>query len=782
MSSYVWPPEGGGSSGVTSLNTLIGDIILAAGSGISLTPSGKTITIANTEAGGSVTSVSVVSANGLAGTVANATTTPAITLSTSITGLLKGNGTAISAATAGTDYVIPSGSITGSAGSFTGSLAGDVTGTQGATVLATVNSNTGSFGSSTSIPSFTVNGKGLITAASGNAVVAPAGTLSGTILNSTVTGSSLTSLGTQAQALNMGTNQIINVVDPTTAQMAATKNYVDTVASGLQPIQACYAGTIGSNLPGTYTSVAAGIGDTFQLTATSTFTIDGTTPPVGSRILIKDQSSGYQNGVYTLTTNGNGVVGALFTRAFDFDTPSDMNAGNPIPIINGTVNAPSGNPTLWIQTATVTSIGSSGTALVFVKFNSGGSGTVTSVTFTGDGTVLSSTPSSAVTTSGTLTASLLSQSANKFLAAPSGSSGAPTFRSIVGADLPLITTGSTVVSKSSAYNVPSTGYVVIMSGASWSVTLPDATVYTTGSIVLQHNGSGLNQAYTILTTSSQTINPGAIASGGYVLSTVGETLTLISNGSNWTIQDHVTNTDWITDTTSNVGIYAFTISSGTYSGTLGATYTNNSNTYTLAETFTTSATTIYLIGPPAPTSTGTLTNTGGTHSGNPVYTAVSGSPVNPTATTTSPVFYGSPTTNQTYWRRTGRFMELWINFYQSVAGTSAGSGDYIWAMPTGASIDTTYATTYTGGSAQTDVAETYVGVTNFWPASGRASYSAGYVTFTCCAAYTSGSFRIYGLYNLGTSSVISVGSGVCAATNVVAYNFRVSFPILGWKP
>ena len=56
---------------------------------------------------GTVTTVSVVSANGLAGTVANATTTPAITLSTSITGVLKGNGTAISAATAGTDYLAP---------------------------------------------------------------------------------------------------------------------------------------------------------------------------------------------------------------------------------------------------------------------------------------------------------------------------------------------------------------------------------------------------------------------------------------------------------------------------------------------------------------------------------------------------------------------------------------------------------------------------------------------------------------------------------------------------
>jgi hypothetical protein len=53
---------------------------------------------------GTVTSVSVTSANGFAGTVATASSTPAITISTSITGLLKGNGTAVSAATAGTDY------------------------------------------------------------------------------------------------------------------------------------------------------------------------------------------------------------------------------------------------------------------------------------------------------------------------------------------------------------------------------------------------------------------------------------------------------------------------------------------------------------------------------------------------------------------------------------------------------------------------------------------------------------------------------------------------------
>ncbi len=52
---------------------------------------------------GTVTGVSVVTANGLAGTVANASTAPNITLSTTITGILKGNGTAISAAVSGTD-------------------------------------------------------------------------------------------------------------------------------------------------------------------------------------------------------------------------------------------------------------------------------------------------------------------------------------------------------------------------------------------------------------------------------------------------------------------------------------------------------------------------------------------------------------------------------------------------------------------------------------------------------------------------------------------------------
>jgi len=90
----------GGGAGAAPVATAAG----TTGQVLTATTSGAP-TWANPATNGTVTSVSVVSANGFAGTVATSTTTPAITLTTSITGLLKGNGTAISAAVANTDYV-----------------------------------------------------------------------------------------------------------------------------------------------------------------------------------------------------------------------------------------------------------------------------------------------------------------------------------------------------------------------------------------------------------------------------------------------------------------------------------------------------------------------------------------------------------------------------------------------------------------------------------------------------------------------------------------------------
>ncbi len=88
---------------------------------------------------GSVTSVSVASANGFGGSSSGGST-PALTLTTSVSGLLKGNGTAISAATSGTDYVVPSGNITGTAANVTGTSNSTLTTLSGLTTASSLSS------------------------------------------------------------------------------------------------------------------------------------------------------------------------------------------------------------------------------------------------------------------------------------------------------------------------------------------------------------------------------------------------------------------------------------------------------------------------------------------------------------------------------------------------------------------------------------------------------------------------------------------------------------------
>jgi hypothetical protein len=142
---------------------------VTVGSGLSFTAG----TLAATGGGGSVTNVSVATANGFGGTVATSTTTPAITITTGVTGLLKGNGTAVSAATAGTDYApatsgssILYGNGTGGFSSVTigsgvsfaaGTLS--ATGTGGTVTNASVvsaNGFGGSVATSTSTPAITI--------------------------------------------------------------------------------------------------------------------------------------------------------------------------------------------------------------------------------------------------------------------------------------------------------------------------------------------------------------------------------------------------------------------------------------------------------------------------------------------------------------------------------------------------------------------------------------------------------------------------------------------------
>ena len=152
-------PVANGGTGTTTPS-------LVAGTNVTISGTWPNQTIAATGGGGgsgTVTDVSVVSANGLAGTVATSTTTPAITLSTTVTGVVKGNGTALSAATAGTDYVAPGGALgTPSSGTLTNctfpTLNQNTTGSAGSVANALTAGTGISFSSGT-----TYNGSAAIT-------------------------------------------------------------------------------------------------------------------------------------------------------------------------------------------------------------------------------------------------------------------------------------------------------------------------------------------------------------------------------------------------------------------------------------------------------------------------------------------------------------------------------------------------------------------------------------------------------------------------------------------
>jgi hypothetical protein len=303
-----------------------------------------------------------------------------------LTGYVKGNGTS---------------PMTASSTVPTTDLSGTITNAQLANSAVTFNGVTVNLGSSGTIPIVLSNnltiGTGLTgTSYNGSAPVTIAidstvATLTGTqtltnksisgstntftnIPNSALTNSSLTigstnvSLGSTTATLT-GLTSVTVTQDPVSALQLATKQYVDSIASGLnyhQPVN--YATT--TTLPSyTYNNGASGVGATITANANGVLSLGGGSPTAGQRVLVKDEVGGNAayNGIYDVTNAGSVSTKFVLTRSSDYDSSgagtNEIDAGDYVLVISGT-NA----STAWVQqTPLPITVGT--TALVFLQFN-----------------------------------------------------------------------------------------------------------------------------------------------------------------------------------------------------------------------------------------------------------------------------------------------------------------------------------------------------------------------------------------------------------------------------
>ena len=202
------------------------------------------------------------------------------------------------------------------------------------------------------------------------------------IANASLTNSSVT-VGTTAIALGAssltlgGLTSVAVTQDPVSALQLATKQYVDAVAEGLHVHAACAAATTGTlaSITGgtvTYNNGTAGVGATLTLSIALTV-LDGYTLLNGDRVLVKNEATQANNGIYTWATGGT-----VLTRATDFDTAAEMASGDFTFVSNGTLY----NNTGWVQTDPVTVVGTS--PVTWIQFSGAGAYTAgTGLTLTG---------------------------------------------------------------------------------------------------------------------------------------------------------------------------------------------------------------------------------------------------------------------------------------------------------------------------------------------------------------------------------------------------------------